>query len=166
MKKILFLAALVFNLTLLGQITPIKPLINLNKNSESYESNRLQVYKWEAYTQKGALVFGVSKSKADAEWVIKDFTKRNIKNAYKPIGHVIKKSDINSTEFLKTFKKKYPKGYKVLMPRDVIALRMIKISNMNNAADFIDSVTKKNHDEAFQYLFKLSNNFKSYSISY
>lgn len=169
MKKIFLYTALIFSITLFGQVTPIKPMINLNKSSEtnsSYKSNPNQVYKWEAYTKKGALVIGVNKSKADAQWTIEDFTKRNAKNSYKPIGYVIKKSNKNSLEFYNGFKKKFPKGYKVLMPRDVIALRMIKVGSMNEAADFIDNVTEKNHDEAFEYVFKLSNTFKNYSINY
>lgn len=166
MKKILLFTALLFSVTLLGQITPIKPLINFNKTTEINESDGSQIYKWEAYTAKGALIYGVNKSKEDAEWVIKDFTKRNEKNSYKPIGFVIKKAKNNSIEQFYNFKKKYTKGYKVLMPRDVIALRMIKVSSLKDAANFIESVTKKNHDEAFEYVFKLSNSFKSYSISY
>ena len=168
MKKISLLITLLFSISLLGQITPIKPLINLNKTSKSNsnESGASQLYKWEAYTKKGALVIGVNKSKADAEWVIKDFTKRNEKNVYKPIGFIIKKAKNNSIERFYTFKKKYPKGYKVLMPRDVIALRMIKVSGINDASDFIESVTKKEHSEAFEYVFKLSNDFKTYSINY
>ena len=166
MKKILLLTVLLFSATLLSQITPIKPLINLNKTSKSNESNGSQLYKWEAYTTKGALVIGVNKSKADAEWTIKDFTKRNEKNAYKPIGFIIKKAKNNSIEQYYSFKKKYTKGYKVIMPRDVIALRMIKVSSINDAANFIEKVTKKEHSEAFEYVFKLSNNFKTYSINY
>lgn len=154
-------------MTLFAQIRPIKPLINFNKTKEnSTESNSTQIYKWEAYTAKGALIFGVSKSKSDAEWTINDFTKRNEKNSYKPIGFVIKKAKNNSLEQFDAFKRKFPKGYKFLSSRDVIALRMIKVSSMKDAANFIDSMTKKNHDEAFEYVFKLSNSFKSYSINY
>ena len=166
MKKTLLFTALLFSITLFGQITPIKPLINLNKANDSNESDGSQLYKWEAYTAKGALIFGVSKSKEDAEWVIEDFTKRNEKNSYKPIGFIVKKAKNNSIEQFYTFKKKFPKGYKVLMPRDVIALRLIKVSSMKDAANFIENVTKKNHDEAFEYVFKLSNSFKSFSINY
>ena len=165
MKKTLLLTAILFSVTLFGQIRPIEPLINIDKSSDS-KSQGTQIYQWEAYTSKGALIYGVNKSKADAEWVIEDFTKRNEKNSYKPIGFVIKKSTTNSFEYFEKFKKRFPKGYRVLMPRDLIALRMIKVSNMNDAAAFIESVTKKTNDEAFDYVFKLSNNFKSYSINY
>ena len=124
------------------------------------------MYKWEAYTGHGAIIFGVNKTKEKAKWVIEDFTERNKKNSYKLIGHVIKETEAKSSSYSNDFQKKYPKGYKVLSPRDVIALRMAKVSNMNDAADFIENTSKKNHTEAFEYVFKLSNTVKKYSIKY
>jgi len=167
MKKILLFIALLFSITLFGQGITIKPLINFSKSSNKNKpNNENQIHKWEAYTAYGAIIFGVTKSKAEAEWVIKDFTKRNKKNIYKPIGHIIKPTEITSLDYIRNFKKKYPKGYKVLGQRDLIALRMIKVSSLNSAASFIESVTKKNNSEAFEYVFKLNNNFKTYSIEY
>jgi len=165
MKKILLLTTLLYSITLFGQITTIKPLIDLKKISDDTPDNT-HVYKWEAYTAQGVIIFGVNKTKADAEWTIKDFTKRNQKNTYKPITYVIKQTETTSASYFQNFKKKYPRGYKVLMQRDVIALRLIKVKSMNSAASFIESVTKKNNSEAFEYVFKLSNNFKTYSINY
>jgi len=166
MKKIVLFSTLLFSVTLFGQITTIEPLINLNKkiDNSNYDDGN-SVYKWEAYTAKGALIFGVSPSKSNAEWVIEDFTKRNEDNAYKPIGFTIKKIETPSTNYVEKFKKKYPKGYNVLSHRNVIALRMAKVSSLNAAATFIESVTKKNNTEAFDYIFKLSNSFKTYGIN-
>jgi len=168
MKNIFLLTALLFSITVFGQTTTIKPLINLKKGSNSTYTNidHNQVYKWEAYTSHGAIIFGVSKTKSDAEWVISDFTERNKKNAYKPIDHIIKPVKATSIDFIASFKKKYPKGYKVLGHQDLTALRMIKVSSINSAASFIENVTDKNNSEAFEYVFKLNNNFKTYSIEY
>jgi len=166
MKKLFLLFTSLMYMSLWAQIPTIEPLIDYKKNTGFDESDIIKGYKWEAYTSHGVIIFGVNKSKADAEWVIEDFTKRNQKNAYKPIGHIIKEVEITSPGYFAKFKKKYPKGYKVLMQRDVIALRMIKISNLTEAANFIESVTKKNKDEAFQHVFNLSNNFRRYTIDY
>lgn len=165
MKKILLLTTILSSVTLFAQIPTIEPIIDFKKNS-GFDSSNIPVYKWEAYTSHGVVIFGVNKTKAEAEWVINDFTKRNKKNAYEPIGHVIVKTETTSLDYFKKFKDKHSRGYKVLMQRDVIALRMMKVSNMNEAANFIASVTKKDKNEAFEYVFKLSNNYKTYTIDY
>lgn len=124
-----------------------------------------KIYKWELYTAKGSIVFGVSKSLLEAESIISDFTKRNWNTSFKPLHHHITEDIAESQDYFKVFKEYCPKGYRVLSTAEVTALRLIYIADLRSATLYYGKCSSKNMYQTKRYLTNLHDNFKPYRIS-
>lgn len=107
-----------------------------------------EVLKWEIETQAGGIVFGVSETKEDANYIMKDFQKRNAGTKYEIKESIpkfkyatinVKKTSDNPVE---VFKAVAGKAYKVLSAEDIVSMEIIKKSNLANAVVYY--VTTRN----------------------
>ena len=78
MKNLLLIIFISCNTLGFSQIATSLYSVN-TRNEVTVESAMptIDVYKFEMYTQKGVVIFGVAKTKNLAKWVIDDFTERN-----------------------------------------------------------------------------------------
>ena len=167
--KYLLIISLLFSFNSFSQIaSTTAPLIRESITTYTYTTTNYSkdVFKFEIYTAKGVIVFGVAETKEHAQWIVDDFYKRNAKTVFKPYNYVIKKSITTKRNYFDRFKSICPKGYKVLTQRDIIAFRIIKVDGVGLAIDFIQKTTAKNAQESNDYVYDLSSNLKDYRIGY
>lgn len=159
MKKILFVLLFAVPTVLLAQKRTFRA------EKKVAEVKLLEVYKWEAYTAKGVLVFGVSRTKETAEKIIKDFAKRNWNTSAKPLYDHIESTTTENEAYFETFAALCPKGYVILSTAEMAALNVFERDGIKNAAVYFDKLsTDKTYLESMEHVAKLFNDFKPYRI--
>ena len=141
-------------------------VISYNVNAQRFK----EILKWEVETKAGGIVFGISETEEDANYIMQDFQKRNAGSKYE-IKQSIPKYKYttlnvkNSNEDLvASFKSVAGKAYKVLSAEDIESLKLVKSSSFKNAVVYY--VTTRNTSEKYaeDRLKNLTDNLEKYRI--
>ena len=151
MKKIILLLLLV---------------ISYNINAQRFK----EVLKWEVETKAGGIVFGISETEEEANYIMQDFQKRNTGSKYEIIQSIPKYkyttiSVKNSNDDLvEAFTIAAGKPYKVLSAEDIESLELIKSSSFKDAVAYYVATRNTSEKYATDRLKNLNDNLEKYRI--
>jgi len=120
--------------------------------------------KWEGVSKEGHIIYGVSYTKEEAQFVIDDFNKRNAYTQYKIVYQTLKKRTAETTDLIRDFYNLYPSKYRVLEKMDVASLHIFQVSNFDKAVDFLKKNTGKDELETQKYLHQLLKDYQLYRL--
>lgn len=135
-------------------------------NSKYVNSNTLTLFKFEAYSGSGIILFGVATSYERAQWIIKDFKYRNRKNKYKPVNSVIKQSVTTDMSYFRKYRVLFPKGYQLLYPHDLTIYRILKVEGKPQAITYTEQAKEFSYDQAIDYVNTLETEYPKYRIGF
>lgn len=130
----------------------------------TYSQNDTYFIKWEGVSKEGHVIYGVSYTKEEAQFVIDDFNERNANTKYKIVFQFLKKRTTNDEHLVRKFHDVYPKKYRVLRALENTALHIFKIGNFEKAVDFITENSDKAKAEAEKYMYTLLKEFRVYRL--
>ncbi len=136
----------------------------IKSNAQNKPNKTINVYKWEAYTASGVIIFGVNRSKRLAQNSFADFFKRNEYSKYKPYHFIVRKSITEDPNYFKLFEAYCPKGYRLLYGKDQAILRICKKEGLSKAAEYYKLISNKPKLMAFTYVRNLYENFMPYRL--
>ncbi|WP_010521950.1 hypothetical protein [Aquimarina agarivorans] len=127
------------------------------------QSETFSCYKWEGVSKEGHFIYGIAKSKPEAEYIIEDFNIRNSRTQYKMTFFNIKKGSLNAASY-HLFTSQYPRKYRVLDRFEIAAMHIFEIANFDKAAAYLAANSNKNDTTAKQYLQQLLKEYKIYRL--
>lgn len=129
------------------------------------QSTDFKCYKWEGVSVDGHFIFGIAKSKTEAQIVIDDFNNRNSKTDYRLSYFNIRRSSIKNKFYFDTFYNEHPRKYRVLKTIDIASLRIFEIGNFERAVIYLNKNSNKNKLESQKYLQKLLKECEIYRLT-
>ncbi|WP_157366739.1 hypothetical protein [Aquimarina agarilytica] len=120
-------------------------------------------YKWEGVSKEGHFIYGIAKTKPEAEYIIEDFNIRNARTQFKLSFFNIKKGSLSAAAY-HLFTSQYPRKYRVLTKFDIAAMHIYEISNFDKAASYLIANSNKAENTAKQYLQQLLKEYKIYRL--
>jgi len=121
-------------------------------SSLSYSQRFKEVTMWQIETRAGGVVFGISESKEDAEYIMTDFQTRNANSKYdisdfsphyKYTTYSVEKSNDKPVD---EFKEVATKSYKVLSAEDIQSFNIAKKEGLQKGIDhYIKTRNVKRH---------------------
>lgn len=120
--------------------------------------------KWEGVSKEGHIIYGVSYTKEEAQFVIDDFNRRNAKTRYKIVYQTLKKRTTNDEALVRTFYEAYPKKYRVLGQLDLASLHIFQVSSFEKAVAFLKKHMEANDLETEKYLHQLLKDYQLYRL--
>lgn len=135
-------------------------------SSALFAQNTSNYYiKWEGLSKEGHIIYGISYTKEEAQFVIDDFNRRNAKTKYKMIYKTLKKRTTDDKNLVRTFYDTYPNKYRVLKKSDMAALHIFQIGTFVKAADFLQKSTGLDALETQKHLQQLLKEYKIYRMA-
>ncbi len=129
----------------------------------SAQTDNFSCYKWEGVSKEGHFIYGIAKTKPEAEYIIEDFNIRNAKTQFKLSFFNIKKGSLSAAAY-HLFTSQYPRKYRVLSKFDIAAMHIYEISNFDKAASYLVANSNKAENTAKQYLQQLLKEYKIYRL--
>lgn len=129
------------------------------------QSKSSSYIKWEGLSKEGHIIYGISYTKEEAQFVINDFNRRNAKTKFKIVYQTLKKRTTDDKTLVRTFYETYPKKYRVLKKSDMAALHIFQIGTFVKAADFLQKNTGLNELETQKHLQQLLKECKMYRMA-
>lgn len=120
--------------------------------------------KWEGVSKEGHIIYGVSYTKEEAQFVIDDFNERNAKTKYKIVYQTLKKRTTKDTGIVRSFYDAYPSKYRVLRKLDLASLHIFQVSSFEKAVDFLSKNTKETALTTEKYLHQLLKDYQLYRL--
>lgn len=146
MKQLLLVLLITFTSTLLAQ-----------EKSNYY-------IKWEGVSKEGHIIYGVSYTKEEAQFVIDDFNERNATTKYKIVYQTLKKRTAKDTSIVRSFYDAYPSKYRVLRKLDLASLHIFQVSSFEKAVDFLAKNTEQTPLDTEKYLHQLLKDYQLYRL--
>lgn len=146
MKQLLLVLLITFTSTLLAQ-----------KKSNYY-------IKWEGVSKEGHIIYGVSYTKEEAQFVIDDFNERNASTKYKIVYQTLKKRTAKDTSIVRSFYDAYPSKYRVLRKLDLASLHIFQVSSFEKAVEFLTKNTEQTPLDTEKYLHQLLKDYQLYRL--
>ena len=94
-------------------------LVVFISNALSAQKKSNYYIKWEGVSKEGHIIYGVSYTKEEAQYVIDDFNRRNLNTKYKIVYQTLKKRTTEESNVVRSFYETYPKKYRVLRTLDI-----------------------------------------------
>ncbi len=133
---------------------------NIKMNAQT---DTFSCYKWEGVSKEGHFIYGIAKTKPEAEYIIEDFNIRNARTQFKLSFFNIKKGSLSAAAY-HLFTSQYPRKYRVLTKFDIAAMHIYEISNFDKAASYLMANSNKAENAANQYLQQLLKEYKIYRL--
>ena len=119
------------------------------------QENDTYFIKWEGVSKEGHIIYGVSYTKEEAQFVIDDFNRRNAYTKYKIVFQFLKKRTTNDEDIVSKFYEDNPDKYRVLRRLDIAALHIFQIGNFDKAVEYLVKNTNRGELDAQKYIHKL-----------
>ena len=140
-------------------------------NLQCFAQRFQEIVLWQIETKAEGLVFGISKSIKDAEFIIDDFQKRNAGSKYdlslsepdfKYSTIAVKTRNENPVENFRTLAGKL---YKVLSKEDIKSVEIAKESDISSGISYYVNTRNANWDFSSKRITDLVNNYEKYRIN-
>lgn len=139
-------------------------LLLLITNASIAQKKSNYYIKWEGVSKEGHIVYGVSYTKEEAQFVIDDFNERNAYTQYKIVYQTLKTRTAETTDLIRDFYNLYPRKYRVLEKMDIASLHIFQVSSFDKAVEFLKKNTGKDSLATQKYLHQLLKDYQLYRL--
>ena len=120
--------------------------------------------RWEGVSKEGHIIYGVSYTKEEAQFVIDDFNVRNAKTKFKIVYQTLRKRTTEDADLIRNFYDTYERKYRVLKRIDLTSLHIFQIGSFEKAVDFLHKNTDKSKIDAEKHMHQLLKEYQSYRL--
>ncbi len=126
----------------------------------SYE----EVYKWEGFTRTGIYVFGIARSRKEANEKMNAFITKYWKTSYRLIYTAVEKELARELGYFDSFYTYCPNGYRIFSTRELAALHIVEQKGVLAAAAYFSQTSKMTYIQTLKHLEHLYINLNPYRI--
>ena len=138
-------------------------LITLTSTLSAQKKSNYYI-KWEGVSKEGHIIYGVSYTKEEAQFVIDDFNERNASTKYKIVYQTLKKRTANDNDLVRSFYDAYPNKYRVLRNLDLASLHIFQVSSFEKAVEFLKQSKEETTLDTEKYLHQLLKDYQLYRL--